>query len=140
MKKLKERFGVDGLLLQFIKNYLQNRTQQVVINGTISNPLPVHSGVPQGSILGPLLFILFIDDISETVSEGKNLAMYADDTKIWRKIICDEDQHILQADIDKLYKWSIDNLMHFNNDKCKVVRVTNKFTVYDLPFLNSGTH
>ena len=73
------------------------------------------------------------------VSEGTNLAMYADDTKIWREIICDEDQHILQADIDKLYKWSTDNLMHFNNDKCKVVRVTNKFTVYDLPFLNSGT-
>ena len=91
LKKLKHNFGVDGLLLQFLKNYLQDRQQQVVINGSVSNPLPVLSGVPQGSILGPLLFVLFIDDISETASDGTNLVMYADDTKIWREILCDKD-------------------------------------------------
>ena len=82
LKKLKCKFGIDGLLLQFLKNYLQDRMQQVVINGSVSNPLPVHSGVPQGSILGPLLFILFIDDISDTLNEGTELILYADDTKI----------------------------------------------------------
>ena len=134
LRKLKQNFGVDGLLLQFLKNYLQDRQQQVVINGSVSNSLPVHSGVPQGSILGPLLFILFIDDISEKVSEGTNLVLYADDTKIWREITCENDQVILQKDIDNLYNWSITNKMHFHPDKCKVGRVKNKFTDYDLPF------
>ena len=134
LNKLKNNFGIDGLLLQFLKNYLQDRQQQVVINGSVSNSLPVFSGVPQGSILGPLLFVLFIDDISETVSDGTNLVMYADDTKIWREILCDNDQFILQKDIDNLYNWSITNKMQFHHDKCKVVRLTNKCTDYDLPF------
>ena len=108
--------------------------QQVVINGSSSNPLAVHSGVPQGSIIGPLLFILFIDDIAEAVSEGTEVVLYADDTKIWREILCDNDQLILQKDIDKLYQWSVNNMMHFNFDKCKVLRVTNKCTSYILPF------
>ena len=119
LKKLKCKFGIDGLLLQFLKNYLQDRMQQVVINGSVSNPLPVHSGVPQGSILGPLLFILFIDDISDTLNEGTELILYADDTKIWREIVCDEDQFLLQKDIDNLFQWSISNKMKFHPDKCK---------------------
>ena len=84
--------------------------------------------------MGPLLFILFIDDISDTVSEGTELALYADDTKIWREILCDNDQKILQKDIDSLYKWSVDNMMQFHSDKCKVLRITNKCIIYDLPF------
>ena len=59
--KLKNNFGIDGHLLQFIKAYLQDRKQQVIINGSISNKLSVNSGVPQGSIPGPLLFVIFID-------------------------------------------------------------------------------
>ena len=92
------------------------------------------SSLPQGSILGPLLFVLFIDDISEMINEGTELALYADDTKIWREITCDQDQIILQCDIDKLFKWSICNKMNFHPDKCKVVRITNKSLIYDLPF------
>ena len=82
--KLKRLFKIDGLLLNFIKAYLQDRTQQVSINGSCSDTLPVHSGVPQGSILGPLLFVFFINDIYEQVSPGTNIALYEDDTKIWR--------------------------------------------------------
>ena len=134
IKKLKYKFGIDGVLLKFITNYLQDRMQQVVINGSVSNQLPVYSGVPQGSILGPLLFVLFIDDISEVISAGTELVLYADDTKIWREILCDNDQKILQNDIDNLYKWSVDNMMQFHQDKCKVVRITNKHTNFDLPF------
>ena len=134
LQKLKHNFGVDGLLLQFLKNYLQDRKQQVVINCSLSNPLSVHSGVPQGSILGPLLFILFIDDICDMVSKGTELAMYADDTKIWREILCEDDQVILQNDINSLFNWSVKNMMQFHPDKCKVVRVTNKSTIYNLPF------
>ena len=77
--------------------------QQVVINGSISNSLPVHSGVPQGSILGPqMLFILFIDDISETISEGNELVLYADDNKIWREILCESYRRILTVYINGL--------------------------------------
>lgn len=113
---------------------MQDRKQQVLINGSVSQPLPVHSGVPQGSILGPLLFVLFIDDISEMVSQGTDLALYADDTKIWREITCDRDQYILQHDLEKLHEWSINNKMKFHPDKCKVVAVTNKSLNYPLPF------
>ena len=86
LQKLKYRFQIDGTLLKFIMNYLQHRKQCVVIGGAKSNQKDVTSGVPQGSILGPLFFVLFIDDMSDHISEGTNIALYADDTKIWRKI------------------------------------------------------
>ena len=134
LHKLKYQFSIDGLLLQFIKAYLQDREQGVIINGCNSGTLPVLSGVPQGSILGPLLFVIFINDMQSVVSPGTSIALYADDTKIWREILLDEDQVILQQDIDKLNQWSIDNKMKFHPDKCKALRVTNKRLSFILPF------
>ena len=82
LQKLKFRYHIDGPLLNFIKNYLRDRQQQVVIGNSTSAPCKVNSGVPQGSIVGPLLFVLFINDIiSENISPGTNIALYADDTK-----------------------------------------------------------
>ena len=132
--KLKNVFRVDGLLLQFIKDYLRDRKQQVVINNSSSGPLPVHSGVPQGSILGPLFFVLFIDDICDVVDDGTDIALYADDTKMWREILSEKDQAILQNDINNLFEWSIKNKMNFHPDKCKVVSITNKPLEHPLPF------
>ena len=132
--KLKNYFGIDGLLLQFFRDYLYNRKQRVAINGSLSGLLDVASGVPQGSILGPLLFILFIDDICDEINDGTEIALYADDTKIWREILCDEDQVKLQNDINNLFKWSVRNLMNFHPDKCNVVAFTNKPRIYPLPF------
>ena len=134
LHKLKTFYNVDGVLLQFVKNYLENREQHVHLDGERSNVLSVHSGVPQGSILGPLLFVLFINDMHKAVSIDTSIALYADDTKIWREITCENDQSILQQDIDSLYIWSIENKMKFHPNKCKVLAVTNKRLTYHLPF------
>ena len=108
--------------------------QKVPINGSSSDTLKVHSGVPQGSVIGPLLFVLFIDDINDCISEGTELALYADDTKIWREIKCDTDQVVLQNDVNRLSEWSVANKMNFHSDKCKVLPITNKCLNHVLPF------
>ena len=96
----------------------------VVINESVSGNREVESGVPQGSILGPLLFVLFINDMFSCVSSGTEIALYADDTKIWRKIESWDDHLALQEDINSLHSWSIQNKMKFHPLKCKVLRVT----------------
>ena len=123
LKKLKNRFKIDGTMLKFLVGYLQDREQCVIIDGKKSKNAPVRSGVPQGSILGPLLFVLFIDDMPELISKDTHIALYADDTKIWRQIKTWEDHIALQLDIDALNTWSVVNKMKFHPQKCKVVPV-----------------
>ena len=131
--KLKSKYNVDGTLLKFLVDYLRGRQQCVLVGGKLSSTLGVRSGVPQGSILGPLLFVLFINDISEGISPGTEISLYADDTKIWRKIVTGEDIARLQKDIAYLHDWSLRNKMKFHPDKCKVLSVTGKLS---LPLLS----
>ena len=122
-------------MLNFIRAYLQDRYQRVVINGTSSSNLSVTSDLPQGSILGPLLFVLFIEDIYSHVSDGTKIALYADDTKIWWGIETENDCFILNQDIAALHQWAEENCMKFHPDKCKVLTITlrhQKFNI--LPF------
>ena len=134
--KLKYQFGIDGLMLKNIKEYLKNRKQRAVITGKLSTPLEVKSGVPQGSILGPIVFILFINDMQTEVSENTNIALYSDDTKIWRRIKSPEEHHILQSDINALNVWAVLNKMKFHPDKCKILSVNNfnRNLFQELPF------
>ena len=99
LNKLKHMYNIDGRLLKFIANYLSGREQCVVLGNVKSETKPVLSGVPQGSILGPILFVLFINDLPQGLSPETNVSLYADDTKIWRTIHTDADHIALQNDI-----------------------------------------
>ena len=103
LHKLKYEYAIDGSLLNFLMNYLGEREQSVVLDGIKSSSKPVLSGVPQGSILGPILFSLFISDLPQGISEDTHLALYADDTTIWRSIRNKEDIVQLQKDINNLH-------------------------------------
>ena len=114
LNKLKHQFNIDGIMLKFFVSYLKNRVQQVVVGGSISGPQPVLSGVPQGSILGPTLFVLFINDIGQGIDAGSNLALYADDTKLYRRVNGKADSAKLQMDINHLNNWAMQNKKKFH--------------------------
>ena len=91
-----------------------------------SKRLPVTSGVPQGSIVGPLIFVIFINNLPDVVHEQTNTPLYADDTKLHRTIVSVKDCDILQRDLASLNTWSYVSNMKFNASKCKVLTVTRK--------------
>ena len=124
LQKLKPRFSIDGRLLRFLQEYLRNRKQNIILNNIKSEILDVRSGVPQGSILGPLLFVFFIEDIYQSIDVNTRISSYADDTKIWEPILSEVDCQTLQTDINSLHKWCIDNKMKLNPDKCKAIMIT----------------
>ena len=96
--------GMGNSIINWIEQWLNDRRQRVVVDGGVSSWKPVLSGVPQGSVLGPILFLVYINDLEEGVT-GKILK-FADDTKLFRKVKEIGDNHKLQDDIDKLDKWS----------------------------------
>ena len=118
--------GIGDSLHQWIHCFLSNRKQSVLVDGEISSPAAVLSGVPQGTVLGPLLFLVYINDICKGISPGTIIRLFADDSLIYRLINSPEDARILQKDLDTLQTWEKLNKMEFHPDKCKVLRITNK--------------
>ena len=120
---------ISGKILQWIGKWLNGRQQRVVLNCNVSSWLHVPSGVPQGSILGPLLFIIFINDIDKGIVS--KLLKFADDTKLVGKVSSEYEIEQLRTDLNLLYSWSIDWQMLFNTDKCKVVHFGYKNSTAD---------
>jgi hypothetical protein len=117
--------GVHGDLFRWIKSYIEKRSQTVVLGGFSSGFKYITSGVPQGSHLGPLLFILYINDITECLTESKAL-LYADDTKIFRVIKTQADCSLLQDDLSRFESYCTRNSLFLNSDKCAVITFTRK--------------
>ena len=114
-----EALGIGGRVLQWIRSWLMNRRQRVVINGVASGWAPVSSGVPQGSVLGPLLFIIYINDID--VGLVSKLSKFADDTKIGINAADPSAVRALQSDLERIGRWSEEWQMPFNVEKCSVL-------------------
>ena len=118
-------FGIAGKLWMWIHAYLSNRLQCVSINNTLSDVMPVISGVPQGSILGPLLFFIFVNDLPPSVMSSK-IVLYADDVKCFKNIATYSDCVSLQDDLHRLTEWSSTWNLLFSERKCNVVRFNTK--------------
>jgi hypothetical protein len=118
-------YGISPQVTSWVKSFLSNRTQTVVLENTTSDKIPVLSGVPQGTVLGPILFLIYINDLPEYLKHS-NIRLFADDSIIYRKIQSQKDCLDLQDDLEATAKWEEDRLMAFHPDKCNLLSITTK--------------
>jgi hypothetical protein len=118
-------YGIRDPLLSWVRSFLTNRQQRVVVRGNYSPWTPVLSGVPQGTVLGPVLFIIYINDITRNLTSQCKL--FADDMKVYKVLRnTDVDTHVLQEDLYSLEQWSTEWQLDFNTKKCEVMRISKK--------------
>ena len=124
LHKLRE-CGIGGKIACWIAAFLDSSTRQqaVAVDGRISSLTPVISGVPQGTVLGPVLFLIHIRDIAVNLSPGTTASSFADDTRVQRGIAVPDDCYKLQADLEKVYDWASEVNMLFNGDKFECLRI-----------------
>lgn len=120
LKKLGS-YGIDINIVNWIRSFLTGRQQRVMVNGCNSDWRDVTSGVPQGSVLGPILFVIYINDLPEKISS--NIYMFADDTKIFNKINSVVDNQVLQNDLQMMEEWSVTWQLRIHPEKCKHLHV-----------------
>ena len=116
--------GIGDSITDWIEQWLTDRRQRVVVDGEVSNWKSVLSGVPQGSVLGPILFLIYINDLDDSITS--NVLKFADDTKLFRKVNTDGNKQHLQNDLDRLVKWSEKWQMLFNFWKCKCLHTGHR--------------
>lgn len=121
-----EHYGIIDNIHSWINSFLSNRSQKVMVDNKLSSSKRVMSGVPQGSVLGPLLFLVYINDMPGVVSEGSHLKLFADDSLLYRKIKTEKDTGTLQDDLNALQKWEQEWKMEFHPKKCQIISFTNK--------------
>ena len=131
-----EAHGVEGKVHRWIAAWLENREQRVVLNEEASTLSKVLSGVPQGSVLGPILFLIFINDIDQQVGRNTTIKKFADDTKLGKLIESNQDNILFQTCLDKLVDWADTWGMAFNISKCKVMHMGKNNTQY--PYTMGG--
>ena len=123
--------GIEGNILKWIENWLHDRKQRTVLNGKSSTWAEVLSGVPQGSVLGPLLFLIFINDLDDWAAPVHHVSKFADDTKVGHRVTSITDQEEFQSIINKLADWASVWGMEYNVDKCHILhigRTNSKYT------------
>ena len=125
-------YNIDPTIIAWIHSYLACRSQTVVIGGEQSACLPVVSGVPQGSVLGPLLFIIYINEITSTISPHSRISMFADDIALYCSISVFSDYERFQRDISAVVEWVVHNYLAFNEGKCSSMFISRK-TVHSNP-------
>ena len=127
--------GIDGEVARWVENWLYDRRQRVVVNGSASDWSPVTSGVPQGSVLGPLLFIIYINDLDDGLVS--KVSKFADDTKLGSNVAQLTGVESLREDLRKLGEWSEKWQMPFNLGKCKVMHIGSANPRSDYSLLGS---
>jgi hypothetical protein len=129
-------YGIRGATLSWIESFLTSRKQHVLTEGAISEEAEVDSGVPQGTVMGPLLFLALINDPSDVVSSPVKL--FADDCLIFRTIKSVGDITILQQDLSALESWERDWQMTFHPEKCTTIHITKKKRPVKVDYLLHG--
>ena len=130
-----ESYGITGDILLWIKDFLANRIQRVCVEGHFSDWSRITSGIPQGSVLGPILFLIFINDLPECISDC-SIKIFADDTKLYKEITSLSDCGSLQQDLNCLYNWSELWQLRFHPDKCQVLRLGKYHPEFRYSMLN----
>ena len=136
LNKLK-RYGINNKTHAWISKFLTCHEQRVVVSGEQSPWTHVKSGVPERTLLGPLLFLIYISNLPGNIHS--TVRLFADDCVLYREINNQLDSAELQKDLDELTKWEHDWQMHFNSDKCFVMRLTNARNVKQFKYTLGNT-
>ena len=118
-------FGISDQIINWVDSFLSNRTQTVLLENMSSSKIPVSSGVPHGTVLGPILFLIYINDLPDYIQHSK-IRLFADDSIIYRQIKTQNDCLKLQEDLEAAIQWEKDWLMSFHPDKCNIMNITTK--------------